>query len=208
MKNATLQSVAKALTRAVLPLRRAPLGVPRLASKPAQPIVYAFPADYGDSTLIRYGGINILIDGGVSSNNPCFWPVVSRLPDDEKLDVVILTHQDTNHLTGIKRLVEFAPDGFLGSVYCLKPFDKEEKYTPVTQATYGGADVWTAALKKGCACPLKAGKTIDVGRGNIKLQLLAPNDVAADRARPLDEIAHNRPQPRQWYCLLPGDPAC
>ena len=149
------------------------------------PTIYCFPAGYGDSTLIRFRGVNILIDGGVSKCNPCFWPVVSRLPTNECLNVVILTHQDIDHLRGIERLILTLPDdAFVKQLYCLDPPPKKTPVHP--SATYGGITVWDAAKKKKCAKALQIGEEIsfDIDENfKMTLQLLAPTEAAAKLAR-------------------------
>eukprot|EP00736_Rhodelphis_marinus_P013653 Rmarinus@m.10117 len=71
--------------------------------KTSLPTLYSFPAGFGDSTLFSWKNCNVLIDGGISSSKPCFWPIVRGLP---KLDAVIVTHYDKDHISGIIRLVE------------------------------------------------------------------------------------------------------
>ena len=150
------------------------------------PTIYCFPAGCGDSTLFRFKGVNILIDGGISKTEPCFWPVVSRLPTNECLDVVILTHQDIDHLSGIERLIRTAPnDAFVKQLYCLDP---PPENAPVSKhATKGGIIVWEAAKEKNCAKALRIGEEIDLPdideNFKITLQLLAPTEVAATEAR-------------------------
>ena len=149
------------------------------------PTIYCFPAGHGDSTLIRFRGVNILIDGGVSKCNPCFWPVVSRLPTNECLDVVILTHQDIDHLRGIERLIQTLPDdAFVKQLYCLNPPPENTPVDP--NATYGGIIVWEAAEEKKCAKALQIGEEIsfDIDEDfKMTAQLLAPTEAAAEKAR-------------------------
>ena len=71
------------------------------------PQLVCFPAGNGDSTLFRWHGFNMLIDGGINKSDPCFWPVVRRLPQaTECLDEVIVTHYDNDHINGILRLFQ------------------------------------------------------------------------------------------------------
>ena len=70
------------------------------------PQLVCFPARNGDSTLFRWHGFNMLIDGGEyyrSDPAPCFWPVVQRL---ECLNEVFVTHYDSDHISGILRLFQ------------------------------------------------------------------------------------------------------
>ena len=70
------------------------------------PQLVCFPAGNGDSTLFRWHGFNMLIDGGIYTSPPCFWPVVRRLPLNECLDEVIVTHYDDDHINGILGLFQ------------------------------------------------------------------------------------------------------
>jgi hypothetical protein len=63
--------------------------------------VFQFASSFGDTTLWRYGDTNILIDGGQIDPTESFWKIVKDLPH---LDLVILTHGDQDHFTGLGRL--------------------------------------------------------------------------------------------------------
>jgi beta-lactamase superfamily II metal-dependent hydrolase len=91
------------LSRGKLVLERANVQILRPTVNPQ---LVCFPAGNGDSTLFRWHGFNMLIDGG-RLNNPCFWPVVSRLPRTEWLDEVIVTHFDRDHILGILTMFKY-----------------------------------------------------------------------------------------------------
>ena len=74
---------------------------PLLNSEPPDPQLIVFPAHRGDSTLFRWHNFNMLVDGGYLMSSPCFWETVRRLP---KLNVVVVTHFDSDHIRGILRL--------------------------------------------------------------------------------------------------------
>lgn len=73
------------------------VGLPEALDSPK---IFRFKAGRGDSTLIRYRGIDILVDGGEFVNSKiCFWPYV------QKADLVILTHGDGDNISGFLPLL-------------------------------------------------------------------------------------------------------
>ena len=70
-------------------------------SSPENPHIIVFPAANGDSTLFRWHNFNMLVDGGLKTSPPCFSVTVSCLPKDQKLDVVVVTHYDADHIAGV-----------------------------------------------------------------------------------------------------------
>ena len=87
------------------------------------PQLVCFPAGNGDSTLFRWHGFNMLIDGGRSMKNPCFWPVVSRLPHTEWLDEVIVTHFDEDHIIGILAMFKDLQIPITGRLHATMPYE-------------------------------------------------------------------------------------
>ena len=87
---------------------RVPLSrrVPVHNSIPPDPQLIVFPAHRGDSTLFRWHNFNMSVDGGLIKNPPCFWETVRRLPDDQQLDIVVVTHFDADHINGIMKLFD------------------------------------------------------------------------------------------------------
>ena len=62
--------------------------------------VYFLDVGQGDAILIRYRGINILIDGG--PNKKVLSGLGAAMPFyDRKIDLVLVTHSDADHLTGV-----------------------------------------------------------------------------------------------------------
>ena len=86
------------------------------------PQLVCFPAGNGDSTLFRWHGFNMLVDGGRSDKNPCFWPVVSRLPRTEWLDEVIVTHFDEDHIIGILAMFKDLQVPITGRLHTTMPY--------------------------------------------------------------------------------------
>jgi hypothetical protein len=107
--------------------------------------IYIFGAGCGDSSLVRFPGCNILIDGGIHKNPlPCFWQLVRRLPSDEKLDVVVCTHYDEDHLAGLQRLLDECTKKRdlirIGCLYAMRP--------PSLQAAVAAAAAAAAATAR------------------------------------------------------------
>ena len=117
-------------------------------SEPADPQVIVFPGARGDSTLFRWHNFNMLVDGGWmnftsrrSGKSPCFWETIRRLPENQKLDIVVVTHYDEDHIAGILRLFE-ERDGLpieVGTLYTVQPPSNEQ---PTTRSEQQGNDLW------------------------------------------------------------------
>ena len=114
--------------------------------EPADPQLIVFPGGRGDSTLFRWHNFNMLVDGGHMhsstrrSKSPCFWETVRRLPGNQKLDIVVVTHYDEDHIAGILRLFEEEnglPIG-IGKLYTVTPFDRN---TPTTRSERQGIEL-------------------------------------------------------------------
>jgi len=63
-------------------------------------LIVPFQANVGDSTLLKFEGIHILVDGGLcrSGGNVAYWPFISAFG---KLDLLVLTHGDRDHVQGL-----------------------------------------------------------------------------------------------------------
>ena len=70
----------------------------------SDPQFFVFAAGNGDSTLFSWLDFNMLVDGGIYTDPPCFWRTVHQLPRSQKLNAVIVTHYDQDHIAGILRL--------------------------------------------------------------------------------------------------------
>ena len=74
--------------------------------------VEVFPAGYGDAILVRnisgQGSFNVLIDGGVRETyeNHLARRLAELNSQREKLDLVVVTHIDTDHIGGILELLK------------------------------------------------------------------------------------------------------
>eukprot|EP00834_Sanchytrium_tribonematis_P007454 NODE_675_length_4834_cov_0.216895.p1 type:complete len:721 gc:universal NODE_675_length_4834_cov_0.216895:2047-4209(+) len=90
--------------------KKLPVPVKPILKKITYPTVHIFKAENGDSCLFKFNKWNILIDGGlipksgskIDIKTPCFYEKVKHL---KKLDCVILTHGDADHINGLVALV-------------------------------------------------------------------------------------------------------
>jgi len=74
--------------------------------------------DYGDALWIEYGDPDqpsrILIDGGAPKTGDVLRDRLNALPSDaRKLDLVVVTHIDLDHISGILELLEEPPPGLV-----------------------------------------------------------------------------------------------
>ncbi|KAJ3175977.1 Methionine aminopeptidase 1B, chloroplastic [Geranomyces variabilis] len=69
----------------------------------ASPELTSFQAQRGDSTLFRFRDCSVLIDGGLCVKpEPCYWSAIKAL---RRVDLVLLTHADSDHVNGLVPLV-------------------------------------------------------------------------------------------------------
>ena len=73
----------------------------------------------GDCTLVQHDGYSILCDGGTEG---AIVPHLGRLRiEAPRLDLIVGTHYDADHLAGLTQVVEKYPEGSIGRVW-LPPF--------------------------------------------------------------------------------------
>ena len=74
-----------------------------------QSVLTFLPALHGDAFIIHcYKGDNegyIIVDGG-PNRNPRLNPFISEVEKISHIDLMIMTHQDDDHLVGIKNYIE------------------------------------------------------------------------------------------------------
>ena len=168
---------------------RAPQKDLLLYSTVSDPQFIVFAAGNGDSTLFSWLDFNVLVDGGIYTNPPCFWRTVHQLPRSQKLNVVIVTHYDQDHIAGILRL--FKEDSL--------PIEIDEMHltAPVLSNDIGtrnerqGNELWNLAencdVRKDLACdPTKPIVKWEKKHGRYKCRLrifmLTPRKDKRDRA--------------------------
>ena len=124
-------------------------------SEVSDPQFFVFAAGNGDSTLFRWLDFNMLVDGGIYTDPPCFWRTVHQLPQSQKLDAVIVTHFDNDHIKGILRLFKEDPLPIeIGEIYLTAP-NNPGTNNPGTRSAAEGNELWDLAEKherKNLAC--------------------------------------------------------
>ena len=114
---------------------------------PANPQLIVFPAGNGDSTLFRWHDFNMLIDGGIYKDQPCFWETVRQLPTNQKLDVVVVTHSDTDHVSGVLRIFEENSLPItVGKLYTTIPLLPQIPNVSKNKQRPRGTELWSKAI--------------------------------------------------------------
>ncbi len=80
------------------------------------------PAEYGDSILLSIGEknkLNILVDGGLTKTyQNHLKPIIQGIQDNgEKIDLIVCTHTDTDHISGLIPVVYNASLGFIKNIW-------------------------------------------------------------------------------------------
>lgn len=69
----------------------------------------SFPATCGDSFWLTYGTLDdqhhVLIDGGTASGDANIGKHIEKLPNNSELELMIVTHYDSDHIEGIRKLL-------------------------------------------------------------------------------------------------------
>lgn len=98
----TTAALAAVFLYGVPALERATAPVPQAARR--QMVLYVFDVGQGDAILAQEGDMQILIDGGPSD------AILEKLgnvmpPGDRNIDLVVLTHPHSDHLTGLNAVL-------------------------------------------------------------------------------------------------------
>ena len=148
-------------------------------------------AGTGDSIWIRHNKNNIVIDGGKSTT--AIRTRYDQMPMDEIIDLLVVTHIDSDHIAGIIALIKHMKEK--GEIHRLKQvwfnFPKNEKTDEYSVDE--GNELSSLLLEieglcwKNKTCEL-LNSTIEVG--DIKLQVLAPDHDVADeyKSKEPDEL--------------------
>jgi competence protein ComEC len=133
----------------------------RIATRPAVPAFYFFDVGQGDSELLNFGPVQILIDGG-PPNGKALKGIERALGlEDRYIDLVILTHPHLDHFGGLIDVMnryeigEFITDGTINKAPAYKNLQKPD---------------------------MALGEGDRITYGDYKLMVLGPN--AAERADP------------------------
>lgn len=139
-------------------------------------------AGSGDSILIQDAGHNILIDGG--NDSPYLLKEVETIyTNKEKIDLLIITHHDDDHIKGIIDLLsekKYQKD-FIGRVI----FNSPRKYLNLLPQnndsrllSYGQAyDVENILIKLNLSWQITSEDTPDLKIGGMNLKFLAPRVI-------------------------------
>lgn len=139
-------------------------------------------AGTGDSIWISHNTKNIVIDGGKSTS--AIIKRYGKMPQGEDIDLLVVTHIDSDHIAGIIALVDFLKKkneiGRLKQIWFNFPKKEESDEYSVPE----GNTLSTSLSKiEGLNWNNKTSEMIGhpVNVGDIKLHILAPNyDVAND----------------------------
>ena len=154
-----LITISGRMSEPFLPTWEELLGYIDGADKPGQPLdteleVHVIDVGNADSILVRNKGMNLLIDAGERNDGE---RVAAYLEDHgiKKLDMVIATHADADHIGGMKTVIQRLEIGAF--IMAFMP----EGYTPTT-STYAG--MLEALADKGVKItPAKAGARYSLG---------------------------------------------
>ena len=142
-------------------------------------------AGTGDSIWIRHNKKNIVIDGGKSTT--AIRTRYDQMPMDEIIDLLVVTHIDSDHIAGIIALIKHMKEK--GETHRLKQvwfnFPKNEKTDEYSVDE--GNELSSLLLEIDGLCwnnntSYLLGSTIELG--DIKLQVLAPDHDVADEYKP------------------------
>lgn len=133
-----------------------------VATRPATPSFYFFDVGQGDSELLNFGPVQILVDGGPPNSKALKGIERALGPEDRYIDLVILTHPHLDHFGGL--------------------IDVMDRYS-VGKFMTDGTENETAKAYKSLKQPdLSLGEGDTITYGDYKLTVLGPN--AAERADP------------------------
>ncbi len=88
------------------------------SDRPSEFIIYSIEmlGRYGDATLIKYGDFEILVDGGTSKDAAGVKAALGKWVTDGHLDMLIVSHPDSDHIDGIENLSTFSSIDSIGMI--------------------------------------------------------------------------------------------
>ncbi len=134
-----------------------------ILTRSAPPSFYFLDVGQGDSELLQFGSVQILIDGGPPNDKVLVGLERALSPNDRYIDLVILTHPHLDHFGGLTHVMRR---------YTIGKFIT----AGTTSATPAYADLPTPDIT------LKEGDTITYG--DYVLSLLAPNPTEKNDTDP------------------------
>lgn len=142
-------------------------------------------AGTGDSIWINHNKKNIVIDGGKTTS--AIMARYDQMPQDENIDLMVVTHIDSDHIAGVIALVNQMKER--DETHKLKQvwFNFPKKEESLEYSVPEGNTLSSTLCKIGGLCWYNntsnlIGKEIIIG--DIKLQVLAPNHDVADEYKP------------------------
>lgn len=148
-------------------------------------------AGTGDSIWISHNKKNVVIDGGKSTT--ALRTRYNQMPLDEIIDLLVITHIDSDHIAGIIALVKYMKEK--GETHRLKQvwFNFPKREDTDEYSVDEGNELTSFLLKIEGLCwnnntSELLGSTIEIG--NIKLYVLAPDHDVADeyKSKEPDEL--------------------
>ena len=150
-------------------------------------VIEILQAGTGDSVWVSHNKRNILIDGGKST--AAIRVRYDKMPQDEIIDLLVVTHIDSDHIAGIIALVKHMKE--IGETHRLKQvwFNFPKKEETDEYSVSEGNELTSLLLGIDGLCwnnntSELLGSTIKVG--DIKLHVLAPDYDVADEYKPKD----------------------
>lgn len=150
-------------------------------------VIEILQAGTGDSIWVSHNKKNIVIDGGKST--AAIRAKYNKMPQDEIIDLLVVTHIDSDHIAGIIALVKHMKE--IGETHRLKQvwFNFPKKEEADEYSVDEGNELTSLLLEIDGLCwnnntSKLLGSTIEVG--DIKLYVLAPDHDVADEYKPKD----------------------
>lgn len=150
-------------------------------------LIEILQAGTGDSIWVSHNKKNIVIDGGKSTT--AIRTRYDQMPQDEIIDLLVVTHIDSDHIAGIIALVKHMKEN--GETHRLKQvwFNFPKKEEADEYSVDEGNELTSLLLEIDGLCwnnntSKLLGSMIEVG--DIKLYVLAPDHDVADEYKPKD----------------------
>lgn len=141
--------------------------------------VFAYAAGAGDCIHVRYQGEsmawhNIIIDSGVASFMKDFRRIYQAIQDQrESLDMMIITHQDADHLGGLLQLLRSGYSVSIGTVILNPPYS--DTHCDLCLSAAQNSDLYARLQKLGISVrEAKAGDIIYLD--GMKIDILLPTE--------------------------------
>ncbi|MBB6600330.1 MBL fold metallo-hydrolase [Luteimonas sp. MC1825] len=151
--------------------------------------ILVFPAQRGDALLVEYGDedapYRILIDGGIKGTARDFltsW--LEKLGDDVRIDVLVVTHIDLDHIQGVLALVQALPQNitigrvlFNGEQHLpVEVYGVAEALQLADELTARHADAWELGMAGRAVCLDSDEEPYDIDLpGEMTAKILSPS---------------------------------